>query len=157
MKEKVFKLFSLLVGKGDLAIAESFTGGGICANLVMQENMSALLKKGLVCYSNESKIKDLNVDKDLISTFGAVSEQVASSMLDGLISQGFDFAIATTGNAGPTAEKENEVGVCYIGVATKVTKSVIRCEYFGNRQQNIQSGIETAIDFSTTFFAENLQ
>lgn len=157
LSDKVAALYDLLVGKGNLCVAESFTGGGICANLVLKEGMSNLLKKGIVCYSNQSKIIDLNVDKSIIDNFGAVSQQTASAMLDGIIALGFDFAIATTGNAGPTAEKQGEEGVCYLAVATKFAKSIIRTVYFGTRNQNIQSGIEGAIDLALDFFRENLK
>ncbi len=157
MRNAVASLYSLLRQQGiTLAVAESFTGGGVCARLVRQVGMSEVLKKGIVCYSNECKIKDLRVSADTIAKYGAVSEQTAEQMLDGLLREGYGFAIATTGNAGPTAEKEGEEGVCYVGVAYGNVKKIERYCWIGDRKKIIQTGINAALELALTFAREAL-
>jgi nicotinamide-nucleotide amidase len=155
VKAQVEKIYNLLNGRYTLAVAESFTGGGVCYELVKYAGMSAVLKKGLVCYSNESKIADLGVDKSTIDNYGAVSENTLECMLDGLIRQGFDCAIATTGNAGPTAEKDGEVGVCFVGVALKGKKTVKKIFLSDDREQVIEKGIDEALCLAASLF-ENI-
>ena len=150
-------VYDILVHKGYLSTAESFTGGAVCAELVKISGMSELLKKGLVCYSNESKINDLKVDSFIIDKYGAVSEQTAKAMLDGIINCGYDFAIATTGNAGPTSEKEDEVGVCYIGVATKNDYCVQKFRFDGDREFVIKQGTQKALECASEFFSKKLE
>ena len=150
-------VYSILIKNGELAVAESFTGGAVCAELVKIAGMSGLLKNGFVCYSNESKIKNLGVPYEIIEKYGAVSEQTAAKMLDGLIGLGYDFAIATTGNAGPGAEKEGEVGLCFIGVSTKEEKKVWKFHFDGDRETVINSGVKAALECASKFFSEKVK
>lgn len=112
---------NILINKGlTLATAESCTGGAIASKFTAQAGASAYFLCGVVSYSNESKNKVLGVDMSDITQYGAVSEQVAKAMASGArVISGADFAISTTGIAGPTGgSKEKPVGTIWIGVAT---------------------------------------
>ncbi len=101
-------------------MAESCTGGEIAARLTRLAGASAYLKCGVVAYSNQSKVDILGVDSEAISTFGAVSEEVARQMAEGVRKvSGADYAVATTGIAGPSGgSPEKPVGTVWFGVAT---------------------------------------
>ena len=103
-----------------LAVAESCTGGAIASKFTAQAGASAYFLCGVVSYSNESKCNVLGVQMSDIAQHGAVSEQVAVAMARGArVISGADFAISTTGIAGPSGgSAEKPVGTVWIGVAT---------------------------------------
>ena len=103
-----------------LAVAESCTGGAIASKFTAQAGASSYFLCGVVSYSNDSKSNILGVQMSDIAQFGAVSEQVAKAMAQGVRTiSGADFVISTTGIAGPTGgSKEKPVGTVWIGVAT---------------------------------------
>ena len=103
-----------------LAVAESCTGGAIASKFTAQAGASTYFLCGVVSYSNESKSNVLGVLMSDITQHGAVSEQVAKAMAQGArVVSGADFAISTTGIAGPTGgSPEKPVGTVWIGVAT---------------------------------------
>ena len=110
-----------LINKGKtLAVAESCTGGAIASKFTAQAGASAYFLCGVVSYSNEAKNSILGVPMSDIAQYGAVSEAVAKAMAQGArVVSGADFAISTTGIAGPTGgSKEKPVGTVWIGVAT---------------------------------------
>lgn len=112
---------NLLIERGEtLAIAESCTGGAIASKFTAQAGASTYFLCGVVSYSNESKSNVLGVKMSDITQFGAVSEQVAKAMAQGAkVISGANFAISTTGIAGPTGgSAEKPVGTVWIGVAT---------------------------------------
>lgn len=85
-----------------VALAESCTGGLVAAALTDIAGSSAVLDRGFVTYSNESKQELLGVPRDIIDTFGAVSIACAWSMAQGALSRSnADVAIAISGIAGP--------------------------------------------------------
>ena len=106
--------------KQTLATAESCTGGSIAARFTALPGASAYFRCGVVAYSNEAKADILGVRADDIARYGAVSEQVARQMAEGARRvAGADYAIATTGIAGPTGgSEEKPVGTVWIAVAT---------------------------------------
>ena len=92
-----------------VAVAESCTGGLVCAALTEIAGSSAVLERGFVTYSNESKHEMLGVSTDLIDTFGAVSVAVAWSMAQGALKHSrADVAVAITGVAGPDGGSEQK-------------------------------------------------
>ena len=100
---------------GSLAVAESCTGGVIASRFTAMAGASAYFKCGVVAYANEAKRDVLGVDFDDIMRYGAVSESVACQMAEGARRVAdADYAIATTGIAGPTGgTAEKPVGtVC---------------------------------------------
>ena len=136
----------LSASDGTIAIAESFTGGNVSAALVSVPGASKKFVFGGTCYSNQAKENILGVSADTISEQGAVSEQTALEMLDGLKKiTDADYLVATTGNAGPTAEKEGETGVCYVGVSSKNGKKVKKYCFRGDRRSVIEKGTIAAL------------
>ena len=112
---------NILIERGEtLAVAESCTGGAIASKFTAQAGASAYFLCGVVSYSNESKSNVLGVKMSDIAQYGAVSEQVAIAMAQGVKGvSGANFAISTTGIAGPSGgSKEKPVGTVWIGVAT---------------------------------------
>ena len=103
-----------------LAVAESCTGGTIASRFTAMAGSSAYFLAGVVSYSNESKRDVLGVNYDDIMRYGAVSESVARQMAEGARRiTGADYAIATTGIAGPSGgSEEKPVGTVWIAVAT---------------------------------------
>ena len=101
-----------------IATAESCTGGLIVGLLTEIPGSSAVVDRGFVTYSNEAKVDMLGVDEDLITKFGAVSEQVAIAMVDGAIERSkADIAVSVTGVAGPGGGTDDKpVGLVHFGV-----------------------------------------
>ena len=102
-----------------LATAESCTGGGIGAALTAIPGSSQVYKGGIISYTNEIKIHQLNVDPELLEREGAVSASVAEAMAAG-VRKSFDtdIAVSVTGLAGPGGDEfGNPVGTVFIGYA----------------------------------------
>ncbi|MGL5000635.1 MAG: CinA family nicotinamide mononucleotide deamidase-related protein [Cetobacterium sp.] len=128
------KVINLLKKKNyTFSIAESCTGGMLSSTIVGLPGVSEIFKEGLVTYSNESKIKRLNVDENIIERYGAVSKEVAESMVAGLKT---DIAISTTGIAGPDGGNESKpVGLVYIGIKVKEKIVSFRFNFIGDREK----------------------
>lgn len=85
-----------------LATAESCTGGGVAQAIISIPGSSMYFKGGVVAYTNEVKMKLLNVPAELIEKHTAVSEEVAIAMVKGAIDAlDTDYAVSVTGTAGP--------------------------------------------------------
>lgn len=104
-----------------IATAESCTGGLVAAALTDVPGSSAALFGGYVTYSNAAKTRMIHVPARLVRDYGAVSNQVARAMADGARNTaGTDFAVATTGIAGPDGGTEKKpVGLVYIAVSAE--------------------------------------
>jgi len=102
-----------------LAIAESCTGGYIASRLTDESGASAAFDQSVVTYSNDSKVKLLGVEKELIEKHGAVSAPVAIAMAEGALDLSHDdYAIAVTGIAGPGGgTTELPVGTVFLALA----------------------------------------
>lgn len=112
-----------------LATAESCTGGTIASRFTALPGASAYFHCGVVSYSNEAKVDVLGVRAEDIARYGAVSEQVARQMAEGVRRVGHaDYGVATTGIAGPTGgTAEKPVGTVWIAVATPTgTRAVVK-------------------------------
>ena len=112
-----------------LATAESCTGGAIASRFTAMPGASAYFLCGVVSYSNESKSRVLGVPAEDIARYGAVSEQVARHMAEGARRlAGADYAVATTGIAGPTGgSAQKPVGTVWMAVATpRGTRAEVR-------------------------------
>ncbi len=103
-----------------IAVAESCTGGKLAQVLTSAPGASKYFKGGAVTYSVQSKVALLGVNKDLIDRYNVVSSEVAEAMAAGAKAVfGTDYALSTTGNAGPTTEPgDADVGTVFIGFAT---------------------------------------
>ena len=126
----------LIENKFTISIAESLTGGKISSMLVEKSGISEALLEGVVCYSNKSKINTLGVREETLEKFGAVSEEVAKEMALGVAKRlGVDFAVATTGIAGPNSDENGKpVGLAYIGIYAQGDISVKECLFTGDRE-----------------------
>jgi nicotinamide-nucleotide amidase len=130
-----------------LGVAESCTGGYISHLITSVPGCSAFFKGSVTAYSNEIKEKILGVKSKTIIEFGAVSEEVAREMAIGARQVlNADFAVATTGIAGPDGgSEEKPVGTVWIAVATE-SKVIAQKFVFGdNRERNILRSGQTAL------------
>ena len=129
IKELIDKLIEKNIS---ISTAESCTGGKIASFLVEIPNVSKVFNEGIICYSNNSKIKYLNVDPKTLEKYGAVSREVVLEMLKGLTS---DVGIATSGILGPNVIENKEVGTVYIGIKVFESLNVLKYKFKGNRKQ----------------------
>lgn len=109
-----------------VALAESCTGGLVCAALTEIPGSSAVLDRGFVTYSNEAKQEILGVPVDIIDTFGAVSVATAWAMAQGaLVKSGADVSVAISGIAGPDGGTEQKpVGTVVFARAVRGNEDV---------------------------------
>lgn len=138
--------------------AESCTGGRVAEAMIAVPGASAYFKGGIVCYTNEIKERLLSVDKQLLEEKSAVCEEVAQAMVKGAIKAlNVDFAVATTGVAGPGGgTAENPVGTIWIacGSADEVV-TVKLTEDFG-RDINLAIATSKALQLFLDFLAKHL-
>lgn len=138
--EKLLDVVSAELKKQKLTVAtaESCTGGLIAHSLTNIPGSSEYFERGIVSYSNKAKMDLLGVPEKLIEEHGAVSEQVAKVMAEGIKKKSnVDIGVATTGIAGPTGgTEEKPVGLVYIAVSTSKDTKVKRFQFTGNRLQN---------------------
>ena len=108
-----------------MVTAESCTGGLVSACLTEIPGASDVFQRGFVTYSNDAKIKELSVSKNLIDTVGAVSEEGACAMAHGALAcTPADLSLAITGVAGPGGgTKAKPVGLVHFAVAGRNTKT----------------------------------
>ena len=142
------RLFDCLTVKNKkIAVAESFTGGRVTAEIVKNSGASAYLYEGIVSYSNESKEKRLSVDGDHLAKNGAVSSVVAYDMAVGLLrTKKVDLAISTTGIAGPKSDDTAKpVGLCYIAVGTTFGVHTYKFNLKGSREEITETAKNTAL------------
>ena len=119
-----------------IAIAESCTGGYISHMITNISGSSLIFERGVVSYGNQAKIDIINVDPEIIQKFGAVSEEVAKQMAQGvrIISKPCTIGIGVTGIAGPTgATPEKPVGLVYIGYSTETETKIEKQIYKTDR------------------------
>ena len=134
-------ILGMLASRGfTVAVAESCTGGLVASRLTDVPGSSSSFLQGFVVYSNQAKHNTLGVPEETINKFGAVSEEVAQAMAIGCLEKsGADFAVATTGIAGPSGgSPEKPVGTLCLAIAQKNSSDLIsrRLVLQGDRQQN---------------------
>lgn len=130
-----------------ICVAESFTGGGIGKRLVEISGASEVFIEALNTYANSSKMQRLGVSELTLNTFGAVSEQTAAEMTEGLLkNENCDIAISTTGIAGPKSDNTKKpVGLAYIGIGLKDEISVKEYNLKGTRKEITETAINIAL------------
>tara|TARA_R110002049_G_scaffold144164_1_gene306411 strand:+ start:1482 stop:2732 length:1251 start_codon:yes stop_codon:yes gene_type:complete len=131
-----------------LSIAESCTGGAVAERFTVNPGASAYFNGGVVTYATQSKIDILGVSKEQIDRYSVVSSQIVESMATNALRLfQSDYAIATTGNAGPTkGESDAEVGTVFIAIATK-TSVYSKAFNFGNlRLKVINKAVNKALE-----------
>jgi nicotinamide-nucleotide amidase len=131
-----------------LATAESCTGGLVAGRITEVPGSSEYFIEGVVSYSNEAKIDLLGVPRELIETYGAVSEQVAGAMAAGIRKRaGSTFGLAVTGIAGPGGgSDEKPVGLVYIALADDSQTTTRKFLFPGDRQFIRTLSVNAALD-----------
>ena len=137
MKKNAQKLVKLLSKKNlKISFAESCTGGLLSSSITSISGSSKVFTIGLITYSNQAKIKLLNVNKKTILKHGAVSYETCLSMVKNLskISK-TNISVSITGVAGPKGgTKQKPVGLVYIGIK-RGNKTIIRKNLFKNKNR----------------------
>ena len=138
----------LLARRGEtLAVAESLTGGLVGSRVTDVPGASAYLLEDVVAYSNAAKVRLLGVRESTLEAHGAVSEQVAREMAEGVRERaGATWAVSTTGIAGPTgATATKPVGLVFLAVAGPVGTVAQRHLFGGDRTTVKASAAEAAL------------
>ncbi|MHC4480768.1 MAG: competence/damage-inducible protein A [Planctomycetota bacterium] len=131
-----------------LALAESCTGGMIGARLTAIAGASDVFRGGVICYADESKVRDLGVPAELIRSEGAVSEAVARAMAEGVAQRfGADAAIAITGIAGPGGgSEEKPVGTVWLAVRAGERERAVERRFPGGRRDVRRRSTQAGLD-----------
>jgi len=131
-----------------IATAESCTGGLLAHELTNISGSSEYFDRGVISYSNTSKTQLLGVPETYLKKYGAVSEQVAQAMAEGIRTRaGVDIGVSATGIAGPTGATTNKpVGLVYIGIATGTSVIVKRFLFSGDRLSIKEQACEAALE-----------
>lgn len=143
------KIGALLTQKGKtICTAESLTGGKIASTLVLVAGASAYYKGSFVTYSAETKASLLGVSLETIEKYSVVSKEVAIAMAKGAKEKlQTNYAVAVTGNAGPTTDDtDKSLGVVFIALVTD-TKVVVEEFNFGKpRGRVIDKTVNKALE-----------
>ena len=146
MKSLVKKLIKK---KLKISFAESCTGGLLASSITSISGSSKIFNLGLITYSNQAKIKFLNVNKNIIKKYGAVSHECCLSMVNNLskISKA-NINVSITGIAGPNGgTKQKPVGLVYIGVKKGVNTQIYKCLFKSKKRLSIQRAtVKKALD-----------
>ena len=137
--DEAARVIRLLTQRGEtLATAESCTGGLLGKLLTDIPGASAVYLGGVISYAYTVKEKFLGVEPDLLREKGAVCEEVALQMAKGARERfGADFALATTGNAGPGADEKNpNVGEIYVACDSESGTVCQKLQLSGTREEN---------------------
>jgi nicotinamide-nucleotide amidase len=131
-----------------LSCAESCTGGAIATRFTSQAGASAFFKGSAVTYATDSKTYLLGVEKTIIKKHGVVSGAVAAAMALGAQKKyNSDYALATTGNAGPTqGDQGQEVGTVFIGLASPEGVESFQYNMGNNRTRVIHKTVNQAFE-----------
>ena len=132
--------------KSTLSVAESITGGGLAAAITEVAGSSKVFLGGVIAYADEIKINQLDVDAKTIKKFTAVSEEVAKEMAIGVRKKfNSDYAIATTGVAGPGKAYGQKAGTVWVAIASKKEVFAIALALSGSRDLIRHATIESAL------------
>lgn len=124
-----------------LAVAESLTGGAVCAELVGVPGASRVLLGGVVAYATAVKQTVLGVEPDLLAESGPVHPEVARQMAEGVRhavaveGRAADVGISTTGIAGPDSPDGQPVGTVHVGVALPFGSRTAAFHFGGDRSE----------------------
>ena len=155
MKKLSLKVVKLLFKKKlKISFAESCTGGLLSSSITSINGSSKVFTVGLVTYSNQAKIKILNVPKKIIMRHGAVSYETCLSMVKNLnqISK-TNISVSITGVAGPKGgTKYKPVGLVYIGIK-KGNKILVNKNYFKNNKRSLiqKATVKKALNLVLSF------
>lgn len=130
-----------------LSTAESCTSGNVSASITSIPGSSKFYKGGIVAYSNEAKQNLLHVNAETLEKYGAVSEETVKEMVLGAIEAfGTDYAIATSGIAGPTGGTQDKpVGTVWIAAGNKEAMATVMLSEDNGREQNVHNATVKAM------------
>jgi nicotinamide-nucleotide amidase len=132
--------------KSTLSVAESITGGGLAAAITEVAGSSKVFLGGVIAYADEIKVNQLDVDAKTLKKFTAVSEEVAKEMAIGVRKKfNSDYAIATTGVAGPGKAYGQKAGTVWVAIASKKEVFAIALALSGSRDLIRHATIESAL------------
>ena len=118
-----------------LSVAESITGCGLASALTDIPGASKVFIGGVIAYCDQVKINELSISKADLLKYGAVSEEIALAMAQGCLKKfKTDYALATTGVAGPGSNNGVKAGTAWIGVAGKGESFAIALSLTGTRE-----------------------
>lgn len=140
----------LLVNKNlTIATAESCTGGLLAGALINYPGISSVFMEGAITYSNEAKMQRLKVKKETLDKYGAVSEETAREMAEGIAkAANTDIGISVTGIAGPGGgTEEKPVGLVYLGLYIKGEVKAKKLTLAGDRQKIRNRTVANALDW----------
>jgi nicotinamide-nucleotide amidase len=131
-----------------ISTAESCTGGKIAATLTAVSGASNYFKGSVVSYATETKINVLGIDNEVVKKYGVVSAEVASEMVKSVQKiMTSDYAIATTGNAGPTkGDAQADLGIVYVAIATPNAVFVEEFNFGQPREKVIDRTVSKALE-----------
>ena len=131
-----------------LATGESCTGGRIAQQLTSLPGASAYFKGSVVSYATETKIEVLKVPKNIIDEHSVVSAEVAMAMAKNVKQLlKTQFAVSTTGNAGPTkGDSDAEVGTVFIGIASPQGVYAEKFNMGNHRERIVQKTVHKALE-----------
>ena len=134
--------------KKTLSTAESCTGGTISQLITSVPGSSAYFLGGVTSYANSVKTGVLGVPEEIISRHGAVSAECVEKMAEGVRElTGSDFAVATSGIAGPGGgSEEKPVGLAWIGISSANGTETYKVQYNGDRKRNIERSAAYALN-----------
>jgi PncC family amidohydrolase len=148
----------LEAGAMTLAIAESCTGGLVGHLITDVPGSSAYYRGGITAYANDLKESLLGVEQETLTQHGAVSEQTAREMAQG-VRQALqaDLGISVTGIAGPSGgTEEKPVGLVYVALAATDEIRVDRCVFEGDRWENKARSAQMALDLVRSYLEERV-
>jgi len=145
--EQIVSYF-LQMRSATLSVAESCTGGLVAERLTSVSGSSRYFVGGVVVYSNELKTELADVPQDLLDVYGAVSEQVAQALAEGIRKRcGTTLAVGVTGVAGPTGgTAEKPVGLVFHALASESGTEVIKRNFPGDRARIRWFASQQALD-----------
>lgn len=129
-----------------LSVAESITAGGIANQITQVPGASKVFIGGVIAYSDESKVSQLAISKADIKKLTSVSEQVAIEMAKSVRKKfKTDFAISTTGVAGPGKAYGQKAGTVWIGISTQKESFAVSLLLSGDREMIRHATITSAL------------
>lgn len=150
---------SMLSKSMTISVAESCTGGLISSRLTDVAGSSVYVKENYITYSNDAKKKLLGVKEETLSKYGAVSEECAREMAEGLFEKSdCDIALSTTGIAGPGGATEfKNVGLLFVAVKNKYATKVKKIELNSHLKRKTMKFLfsQAAMEFLIEFLKEN--
>lgn len=134
-----------------VSVAESLTGGLLCAALTEAPGASAVIRGGVVAYATDLKSSMLGVSEELLASRGAVDPDVALEMAAGVAHQlGSDIGLSTTGVAGPEPQDGKAVGTVFIACVWGTKRVVEELSLAGTRNEIRSLTVHAALRLLTS-------